>query len=485
MSVNSNIIFRSSIINEIAVLLLFIIIAFLLPRLITSYGLVTIAGGAILIPLMVVFFMRPKIGLLGFIATDFLFGKPAFAVSSSLSTEFFTVSAVRFMGFIVLVSWIVRTLVRNEKLKFVKAPQNVILLLYFLATMASALFSKYPFNGLLDIQTLGMQIALYFFVMSMIDSPKMIERIVWTMVLLGIASTVVGMYQIIFLSVRRLAGTRVNPNLFASTNVTFLSLMLSQLFNSKSKYSRVLLGIIAAFLVFSIILSGSRAGLITLGFITVLLLIRSARRPKDVLKSFFVLSAIAAIFVVLLNSFGINASTKLRILRIPSPLSFVMNPMSVEEQSARNRALQIQVAKEMFLARPILGHGPRTYIMLGHLYYPTKYRSGMEFDRSPHNIYIALLTEHGILGTFLFLCLIGFTLRDFRKAGLYFRKQRDSTLLNWTRGIELSYIGLLFFGLSSATGLSDKYMFIAMALAPVLKKLATQKRIYEAKVRQK
>jgi len=278
------------------------------------------------------------------------------------------------------------------------------------------------------------------------------------------------MYQLLFLSIRRLGGTQINPNEFAAANITFLSLMLFQLYNLKSIFSKFLLGIVTAFLVFSIIASGSRAGLITLVFITVLFLIQSAHQPKDVLKGILALSAIGVIFLFIINSLEIPLISKRRILDIPSPSSFVMDPMSIKESSTRNRALQMQVAKEMFLARPILGLGPRFYIMeeeqyLVQLHY---YRR----QSSPHNIYIALLTERGILGTFLFLCLIGLTLRDFRKAGSCFRKQRNSTLLNWTRGIELSYAGFLFFGLSSATGLSDKYMIVAMALAPVLRKIA-------------
>lgn len=309
----------------------------------------------------------------------------------------------------------------------------------------------------------------------MVDSPEMIGKIVWTVVLVGVASTIVGMYQLIFLSVVRLGGTKINANSFAIANIIFLSLTLFQLHNLKSIFSKVLLGIVAAFLVFCIIASGSRAGLITLGLTIMLFLIQSAHQPKNVLKGILALSAIGVILLVIVNNLEIPTFSKRRILDIPSPSSLVMNPMNIKEDSARNRALQIQVARAMFLSNPVLGLGPRSYIMEEDSYLAQLYNHERGYGTSPHNIYIALLTEHGMLGTILFFCLIGLTLRDIRIAGSAFKKQDYSTLLNWTRGIELSYVGFLFFGLSSATGLSDKYMFVVIGLAPVLRKIATQK----------
>ncbi len=470
MSVNSNIIFQSSIIKKIAVPLLCIIAAFLLSRFITSYNWIIVVGGAIFIPFIVFFFMRPKIGLLGFIATDFLLG---FTASSFLSSQSFVVTAVRFIGFIVFAGWIVRIVSKSEEPKLVNAPQNIILLLYFLASIVSALFSEYPINGLLDLQTLSMQILLYFLVMSMVDSPEMVGRIVWSIVLVGVASTIVGMYQLIFLSVVRLGGMQINPNAFSIANIIFLSLILFQFHNLKSIFSKVILGILAAFIVFSIVASGSRAGLITLGLTIVLFLIQSAHRPKDVLKGILALSIMGLALLVIVNSIELPTFSKRRILDIPSPLSFFMNPLSIENRSSRQRAIQIQVAKEILSSHPILGIGPRSYIMEEDQYFAQLYNYERGHGTAPHNIYIALLTEHGILGTALFLCLIGLTLRDFRIASSVFKKQGNSTLLNWTRGIELSYISFLFFGLSSATGLRDKYLFVAIALAPVLRKIAT------------
>ena len=310
----------------------------------------------------------------------------------------------------------------------------------------------------------------------MADSPVIIKRIVWILVLVAGVSVIIGIYQLIFLPVViRLKGTRLNSTTFAATNIIYLPVILFQLYNVKSVFGKVSLAILAAFVAFNIVSSGSRAALITFGFVIVLFIMQTIHQRKGFPKGILVIFAVGVIFLILINSVEIPIVAKRRIFDIPSPLSYVMNPTSIEESSARRRALQIQVAKEMFMDSPILGHGPRTYIMLGHLYYPSQYYSEVEFYRAPHNIYIALLTEHGILGTVLFLCLIWLTFKDFRRAGSSFRKRGNSTLLNWTRGIEISYAGFLFWGLSSATGLSSKFMFIAMALAPVLRKFATQR----------
>lgn len=471
MRVDSNPVFRSPTMKRVLVGVLISAIAFLLGRFVAGYSPAIVLLGTVIIPTVLVFFFRPRIGVLGLIAVDYLLG---FVASSSMSRQAVAVTGVRFIGLIVFAGWLVAVLLKTERVRLICAPQVVFLILYFFASALSAFFSEYPVNCLMKLQTLGMQITLYLIVVSVVDSPVMVGRIVWTMVLVGVASTLVGIHQLSFSSIIRLEGTLQNANTFALGNIIFLSLTLSQLRNVRSLAGKFLLAVLVAFLAFSIVASGSRAGLITLGLTIVLFLVRFADRLRDATKDILVLSSIGILVFILIRHIGIPDYSRTRILDIPSPIAYLMDPRSIKEGSARERATQLQIAKRMFSSNPLLGLGPGSYIEEeGYYFFQLYGYNPRDKAQTAHNIYIALLTERGILGTVPFLLLIWFTLREFERAASAFKKRGNSKLLNWTRGIEISFISILFFGLSSATELQSKYLFIAMALAPVLRSLST------------
>lgn len=73
---------------------------------------------------------------------------------------------------------------------------------------------------------------------------------------------------------------------------------------------------------------------------------------------------------------------------------------SVEDKSAESRFIIIRAQIEMWKASPIVGHGHRGTLILSPNYIDEEYQTGGV--RASHNVLMAFLVDHGIIGTILY-----------------------------------------------------------------------------------
>lgn len=73
---------------------------------------------------------------------------------------------------------------------------------------------------------------------------------------------------------------------------------------------------------------------------------------------------------------------------------------SVEDKSAESRFIIIRAQIEMWKASPIIGHGHRGTLILSPNYIDEEYQTGGV--RASHNVLMAFLVDHGIIGTLLY-----------------------------------------------------------------------------------
>lgn len=95
-----------------------------------------------------------------------------------------------------------------------------------------------------------------------------------------------------------------------------------------------------------------------------------------------------------------------------------------KDKSAESRFIIIEAQYEMWKANPLFGYGHRGTLLLSHRYIPVEYHSGVN-GRASHNVLMAFLVDHGLIGTLLYFGAIVSCL--FRIFGWKF-KQDPSTL---------------------------------------------------------
>jgi O-antigen ligase len=155
----------------------------------------------------------------------------------------------------------------------------------------------------------------------------------------------------------------------------------------------------ALLVLFGIFLTFSRGAI--LGWFTVIaIFIQSGVIPrKQVLLGAVGITTIILVFGQVLSNIDMNelqrsGLIKVDIKNITERLEWFQNPLANKEDSADSRVEVVMTAWNMFVEHPILGSGIASTKNLNN------------WGISTHNMYLLFLTEHGILGIFIFPLLV-------------------------------------------------------------------------------
>ena len=155
----------------------------------------------------------------------------------------------------------------------------------------------------------------------------------------------------------------------------------------------------ALLVLFGIFLTFSRGAI--LGWFTVIaIFIQSGVIPrKQVLLGAVGITTIILVFGQVLSNIDLNelqrsGLIKVDIKNITERLEWFQNPLANKEDSADSRVEVVMTAWNMFVEHPILGSGIASTKNLNN------------WGISTHNMYLLFLTEHGILGIFIFPLLV-------------------------------------------------------------------------------
>jgi O-antigen ligase len=134
----------------------------------------------------------------------------------------------------------------------------------------------------------------------------------------------------------------------------------------------------------------------------------------------------------------------------------------------------------MFEAHPVNGVGIGNYqvVSIHYLLRPgitqeDKFIVDTPAQFPPHNIYLSVLSELGIIGLTLFLAILGLTLAAALRAARVFARRGDPIGELLARGLFIAltgYLAALFF----STSLYSKQLWLLLALAPALQAIAVR-----------
>jgi O-antigen ligase len=159
---------------------------------------------------------------------------------------------------------------------------------------------------------------------------------------------------------------------------------------------------------------------------------------------------------------------------------FVLAPLSARERvtstETSGRASIWTVAVRMFDAHPLLGVGNDNFLNTAVLYVNqpgTITRADLIVDtpKVVHNIYLEALADLGVPGLITLLALLAALLGAAIRAAWIFEARGDQELELMARGVVLALVGLLSADFFSSSQYA-KYLWILLALCPVLRELA-------------
>ena len=166
------------------------------------------------------------------------------------------------------------------------------------------------------------------------------------------------------------------------------------LIKKKQKYEIYFIGLLFILVDILIFLSGERAAFFFLNLSTAFIIILIKEYQKFRLVTFII--AIICILILSLNSSNLNK----RMFKGPAEDMGALKSLNEPVIFSKVHDSLIRTAYNMFKDKPIFGHGPKMFRVICK---DKKYATGKTpCSISPHNFYVQLLAETGIIG-FLFL----------------------------------------------------------------------------------
>ena len=384
-----------------------------------------------------------------------------------------------FLAFFIFFYFIINYLISK---KIAKDPLFKKFLFFFFSLFISTFYSYDKFFSLFHILMFFNSYLLYRFILdALIKKENNIKVFIWTYLIFLFFNIIIGIFQLVFgyvpllgkefmevykFEFKRIRGVFVHGNslggIIALTIPPYLSFYFSKELRDSPLQFKIIYFCFSFFLIFALFFTYSRNSLISsiLGVIFFFFIYFWKIKKIDLFLKYLFLFLFSLLFIVFISKF-ISEKVYERILSIFRPF---------EDISFQVRIHYWVNSLRTFLKHPIFGIGISQFIYMPYAFLVI----------IPHNLYIQLLLETGIIGFFSFFLLIG-TIMKFLFEGV--KKNDPNEKYFWlSSGLLGSWITFLNHNLldSSWTTINHneemKVLFIMITLSVfIYKKLVLNK----------
>lgn len=400
----------------------------------------------------------------------------------------FTFEALVIIG---LMFWVLK-MVNREEIKFTPTALNFPVLSFIAICVFSLIWSNSFFVSLKELPLFLAGPLLYFIIVNNIGNGKQINRIISTVIIVGTALGIYGIFQYNDIDFpfwassggrQKVFGLFGNAGYFAGYIILPLSLAIPLFFVSKNRNRKILLLIGILAMVTTLIVTFTRSSYLALGVsLLFMFLLFLLSRGKSFLKENKKLFIFLLIVVILAVSIFI----------IPTPLNEPGTAISqikgrisltrlISDFSSGRRAAIWKFTGMMINDHPILGSGIGTYKYNTFRYQAKFFEQGDNrsiyaygFADKAHNEYLQLWSELGTIGLAIFLWLI---IAYFIYGIRYLKREKDQQ----KQGIMIGLMGavvaflmdsIFWFPLHLPSNLSLFWLFIGLTMVMGLEEKA-------------
>lgn len=325
---------------------------------------------------------------------------------------------------LICAAWLLKVTVVGTRIN-VRQQLFLPLMALFLVSVVSLVNATNLEAGLRDVYRLSIYILLYFMVVEILTDQDRWQLIAGCMVLGGVLTCLVGFYQFIypesfaFWSVGgnfiALIGNRIYVGAYL---LTLIPLAITLYLLGKTRIQRVTWGIAIALLNVGIVLTRSRAAWLGLasGLCLMVFLIYRHQVLQAALCKAGQAKHIFVVLAILVSSWGMGCLLFTR--GAPAPSQTSLFAASLDTGSLQARVRFWRESLNMIRANPLLGVGAGnfTFVFLRYADFPQQPVIQNKLLEHPHNEYVNLAAELGVLGLLTFAWLLFRIARTGRQA---------------------------------------------------------------------
>lgn len=230
----------------------------------------------------------------------------------------------------------------------------------------------------------------------------------------------------------RLSGPLDDANYYGQLLVVLVPLALDRLYHERRLSLRIVAALALALCLGAILLTYSRGTLLALGGIGLAYVIALRRRP----------GLVAAVVALAIAVVALSPAKYLeRAHEIIAAATGQGGALRSKDPAIRGRSGEMLVAWEMFLDHPLLGVGPANYTANFQQYNLRLHLQPRNEDRDPHDLYLQIAAERGILGLAAFAVLVGWLATSVIRARALFGKADLRDFAGIAGAIGIAWIG--------------------------------------------
>ncbi|HXX13333.1 MAG TPA: O-antigen ligase family protein [Candidatus Eremiobacteraceae bacterium] len=316
--------------------------------------------------------------------------------------------------------------------RLVRPPRTAIYWAFFLLWVGlSVLWAVEPKGALRQLATAAALVMFYFMAVSFRIAEKEFEWVTRLAIVGGCLAGMLALYQysagiawetgmgasMVSRASLTVGENQVNPDFFGFKLIIPVSFALAAFLSARTRLGRFLSFCALGITVLALLLTMSRAAVLSLGVLLVVFFVR--------LRLYRRLMPVVLLAAILLASM---------------PATFYRRIQEAGETGGAGRLDIWEAGLEMFKHYPLFGTGLGNFPIVYQQYagFSRKFHG---FTRSPHNIYLSILVDVGILGLGLFVMAVVRQARDVSQ----FRKNTGPPTV-WVVAGEAAFYSLLVYG---------------------------------------
>jgi O-antigen ligase len=354
---------------------------------------------------------------------------------------------------------------------------GILLIAYGLVGLGSLLYAVDSSAVMAALDDYVKNAAIALVAIAVLRNPAQFRHVIWTLLIVGIFLGALSVLQYLTKNYSgvyggfavaklmnittgvndyRLTGPVGDPNFFAQVMLVLGLLGVERLFHERTPLLRSLAGVSAGLSILTVVFTFSRGAFIALSLALVMYFLLYPPKPVQVV----------ALLILGIALFAFIPSTYYdRVLTIQDIFPTQNGFINVKQDAAiQGRASENLTALVMFAKNPLFGVGLSNFPILYQDYTKSLGLAPSSQQRAPHDLYLEVAAETGIVGLIAFMAIVVLAYRSILLARKKAINERDSEYTDMITGFGIAFTGYMLAAFF-VHGAYPRYFYLLIGIA--------------------